>query len=30
MPVTSKCGRLELANSMALYVLHVLGYEDMS
>ena len=26
MPVTSRCGLLKLACSMALYVLHVLGY----
>ena len=26
MPVTSRCGRLEFACSIALYVLHVLGY----
>ena len=30
MPVTSRCGLLEFANSIALYVLQVLGYEDMS
>jgi hypothetical protein len=30
MPVMSRCGRLELACSMALYVLHVLGYETVS
>ena len=30
MPVTSRCGRLEFASSMALYVLQVLGYEGVS
>ena len=30
MPVTSRCGRLEFASSMALYVLQVLGYKEMS
>ena len=30
MPVTSRCGLLELACSMALYVLQVLGYSHIS
>ena len=30
MPVTSRCGLLEFACSMALYVLHVLGYETVN
>jgi hypothetical protein len=30
IPVTSRCGLLELACSIALYVLHVLGYSNIS
>jgi hypothetical protein len=30
MPVTSRCGRLEFACSIALYVLHVFGYKTVS
>jgi hypothetical protein len=29
MPVTSRCAWLELACSIALYVLHVLGYQNV-